>query len=224
MVKIPIAIVDDKAIMRSTLAEHLDHSGKVDVLFEASDGEDFLLKMKLQPLDLLPRVVLMDIEMPVLDGIETVSIASKIYPDTSFLMLTVFDEDDKIFNAIKSGAHGYILKDDKISNIINAIQQIEEDGNVPMSPKIAHKVLGLLKTTVSQKPEVFKGNEIDYNLSQREIEILSCIVNGLNYQQTGEKLFISPNTVRKHTANIYEKLHVCNKASAIKIATEKRWF
>jgi DNA-binding NarL/FixJ family response regulator len=170
-----------------------------------------------------PQVVLMDIEMPIMDGIEAVSIGKEVYPDTHFLMLTVFDEDDKLFEAIKAGASGYLLKDEKVTNIVKAITEIVYDGGVPMSPRIARKALGLLRNSPSESEEV-KSTNNDYSLSAREMEILNRIVDGLNYQEIGERLYISPHTVRKHIANIYEKLHVSNKASAIKIAMKKKWF
>lgn len=165
----------------------------------------------------------MDIEMPVLDGIEAVAITKEIYPDVLCLMLTVFDNDDKLFEAIKAGACGYLLKDEKPVNILRAITEVVFEGGVPMSPRIAQKALLLLRNT--NKPiEESKNEQADSLLSAREIEILQRIVDGLNYQQIGERLFISPHTVRKHTANIYEKLHVSNKASAIKLAIHKKWF
>jgi DNA-binding NarL/FixJ family response regulator len=171
-----------------------------------------------------PQVVLMDIEMPVMDGIEAVTIAKEVYPDTHFLMLTVFDDDEKLFEAIKAGATGYLLKDEKVSSIVKAITEIVFEGGVPMSPRIARKVLGLLRNSPDDAAPAAENEEEAHTLSTRELEILNRIVDGLNYQQIGERLFISPHTVRKHIANIYEKLHVSNKASAIKIAIRKKWF
>src|SRR6185312_13861048 len=127
---------------------------------------------------------------------------------------------------IKAGASGYLLKDERAVNIIRAVTEMLYEGGVPMSPRIAQKALGLLKTMPAapvgeKEPE---DQSSAYSLSTREMEILQRIVDGLNYQQIGERLFISPHTVRKHIANIYEKLHVSNKASAIKVAISKKWF
>jgi DNA-binding NarL/FixJ family response regulator len=220
-----VAIVDDKRLLRQALNDQLVYYKELNVMFQAGNGLEFLEKMKELGTNEHPQVVLMDIEMPVMDGIEAVLIARDSYPDVQFLMLTVFDDDDKLFEAIKAGATGYLLKDEKVSNIVKAITEIVFEGGVPMSPRIARKALGLLKNspvTVSSEPCEDKTD--DYCLSPRELEILNRIVDGLNYQQIGERLFISPHTVRKHIANIYEKLHVSNKASAIKVAMRKKWF
>jgi DNA-binding NarL/FixJ family response regulator len=219
-----IALVDDKRLIRNTLAEQIAYYKEIAVVFQANDGSEFLQNMKMLPADKRPQVVLMDIEMPVMDGIEAVTIAKEVYPDVFFLMLTVFDDDEKLFEAIKAGATGYLLKDEKVSTIVRAITEIVFEGGVPMSPRIARKVLGLLRNSPEDTAPAAEHEEDAHTLTVRELEILNRIVDGLNYQQIGERLFISPHTVRKHIANIYEKLHVSNKASAIKIAIRKKWF
>ncbi|TAE81190.1 MAG: DNA-binding response regulator, partial [Bacteroidetes bacterium] len=130
-----IAIVDDKQPNRVSLQEKLNFLKDIEVAFLAANGEDFLNKIKAekQPLD----VVLMDIDMPIMNGIEAVNIAASLYPETKFLMLTVFDDDDKIFEAIKAGAIGYLLKDENVDKIVDALWQIVEFGGSPMSPRIA---------------------------------------------------------------------------------------
>lgn len=228
MKKIPIAIVDDKRLLRSTLVEQLQYNQPVEVLFTAENGIDFLKQMENRPRNNYPLVVLMDIEMPEMDGLETVLISKEIYPDIQFLMLTAFSEDEKIFEAVKAGASGYLLKDEKISKIVSSITELLNEGTVPMSPIVAKKTLEMLK--ISEKPihnldsNEEKTQENNYFLSSREMEILNGIVDGLDYKEISEKLFISPHTVRKHIANIYDKLHVTNKTSAIKIALKKNWF
>jgi DNA-binding NarL/FixJ family response regulator len=220
---IPVAIVDDKRLLRQSLSEQIAYYKEISVVLQSADGSAFLEGMKVFKADERPQVVLMDIEMPVMDGIEAVLIAKEIYPDVHFLMLTVFDDDEKLFEAIKAGASGYLLKDERVSNIVKAITEIVYEGGVPMSPRIARKALAMLRNT-SEAVEQAKEDADDCSLSSRELEILNRIVDGLNYTQIGERLFISPHTVRKHIANIYEKLHVSNKASAIKIALRKKWF
>ena len=218
-----IAIVDDKRLVRNALAHQVGYYKEITVVFEANEGNEFLETMNTLGIDSRPQVVLVDIEMPVMDGIEAVTIAKEIYPDVHFLMLTVFDDDEKLFEAIKAGASGYLLKDEKVANIVMAITEIIYEGGVPMSPRIARKALGLLRNSPESTTVIAADNE-NYALSTREMEILNRIVDGLNYQQIGERLFISPHTVRKHIANIYDKLHVSNKTSAIKIAIRKKWF
>nr|WP_067056717.1 response regulator transcription factor [Mucilaginibacter sp. L294] len=224
MSNIPVAIVDDKRLLREALFNSISYYKEISIVLQASHGSDFLEQLKRQPAEKRPQVVLMDIEMPVMDGIEAVAIAKNLYPDMHFLMLTVFDDDDKLFEAIKAGASGYLLKDEKVSNIVKAIAEIVHEGGVPMSPRIARKALALLRNTPDIAEPAKPLEEDEHLLSAREMEILNRIVDGLNYQEIGERLFISPHTVRKHIANIYDKLHVCNKASAIKVATSKKWF
>lgn len=224
MKKTPIAIVDDKRLLRNTLMEQLNYNQPIEVLFTAENGIDFLQQMEKRPRNDYPLVVLMDIEMPEMDGIETVLIAKEIYPDIQFLMLTAFSEDEKIFEAVKAGAGGYLLKDESITKIVSSISELLNEGSVPMSPIVAKKTLEMLR--ISSKPiqnQPTNQEEIAY-LSAREKDILQGIVSGLNYKEIAEKLFISPHTVRKHIANIYDKLHVSNKTAAIKIALKKKWF
>ena len=228
MKKIPIAIVDDKRLLRNTLAEQIQYNQPIEVLFTAEHGIDFLQQMEKRPKNNHPLVVLMDIEMPEMDGLETVLISKEIYPDIQFLMLTAFSEDDKIFDAVKAGASGYLLKDENISKIVSSIQELLYEGSVPMSPIVAKRTLEMLKSGEKPIPtnpsnEEHSDEVIDY-LSSREMDILQGVVSGLNYKEIAEKLFISPHTVRKHIANIYEKLHVSNKTAAIKIALKKKWF
>lgn len=220
--KIPIAIVDDRSQNRLSLAERINYSDEIEVKFTASNGIDFLEQMKHLPVLQLPHVVLMDIEMPVMDGIEATAICKQLYPDVKILMLTVFDDDDKIFEAIKSGASGYLLKDEKVALLIDCIQQLVQVGGAPMSPRIARKALDLLMKASIEKHDIVGVETKQTNLSERETEVLRLLVDGYDYRATAEKLFLSTHTVRKHIANIYQKLHVTSKALAIKIAGKKK--
>ncbi len=221
--KIPIAIVDDKSQNRASLCEQIKYSNDIEVLFTAANGIQFLERMKELVTTVFPLVVLMDIEMPEMDGIQTVQYAHALYPEIKFLMLTVFDDDDKIFEAIKAGACGYLLKDEKISVITDYIKQLVEIGGVPMSPRIARKAMDLLmKASIPEQVATAASGSLLYELSKRESEVLKLLVDGLDYRNIAEKLFLSSHTVRKHIANIYEKLHVSSKAQAIKIATSSR--
>ncbi|MBC7383360.1 MAG: response regulator transcription factor [Bacteroidia bacterium] len=219
---IRIAIVDDKEQNRVSLAEKLTFKKEFEIVFLAANGQDFLDKMNHAKKVNQPQVVLMDIDMPVMNGIEAVNHGSRVYMNTKFLMLTVFDDDDKIFDAIKAGAIGYLLKDEKVERISDAIKETIDSGGAPMSPRIARKALKLLmQSNVEFKKE---DVEVTTRLTDREREILKYIVDGHDYRAIGEKLFISPNTVRTHITNIYEKLHVCNKAQAINVAIKNKWF
>jgi DNA-binding NarL/FixJ family response regulator len=221
--KIPIGIVDDKSQNRLSLQEKINYSSALEVVMMATDGNDFLEQMKQLPAANHPLVVLMDIEMPEKNGIEAVRMGKQLYPELNFLMLTVFDDDDKIFEAIKAGATGYLLKDEKVPVIIECIQQIVEAGGAPMSPQIARKALNLLMKASLPEKGAGDGEIIDSELSSREMEVLKLTVEGYNYKVIAAKLYLSIHTVRKHTANIYSKLHITSKAQAIKIANKNRW-
>jgi DNA-binding NarL/FixJ family response regulator len=220
--KIAIAIVDDKLQNRVSLSEQIKYSDDIEVLFCAKDGHDFLDLMKQCNPARLPEVILMDIEMPGMDGIQAVQHGQLLYPDLKFLMLTVFDDDNKIFEAIKAGANGYLLKSEKVSVIIDYIQQLVEVGGVPMSPAIARKAMNLLMSASIPEKVTSTLPDPAYVLSERETEVLKFLVDGFDYKVIARKLFLSSHTVRKHIANIYQKLHVNSKAHAIKVANKNK--
>ena len=218
-----IAIVDDKKYLRNSLKEKLA-SIECDftIVLEANDGTDFLSRMK--AIKTKPDVVLMDIEMNELNGIETVQIAAPLFPAVKFIMLTVFDDDERIFNAIKAGAHGYLLKEESAQNIIDAVYQVYQDEGAPMSPGIARKAWKWL-TSLTAQPDKQKTTEIKIVeiLSDREKEILKCNMEGKEYNQIAEELFLSKHTVRQHMKNIYKKLHVSSKVEALQVSLKNNW-
>jgi DNA-binding NarL/FixJ family response regulator len=216
--KIHIALVDDNPTNRQSLSAMLPHSGEVEILFTAQHGKDFLEKMTSFNFANRTQLVLMDIDMPTLNGIETVKIASALYPSVSFVMLTIFDDDDNIFEAIKAGAVGYLLKDESVDNIVSSIIETVHLGGSPMSPTIARRTLQLLAN-----PSQTNKKE-DTTLSTREMEILELMVEGLDYKETAKRLYLSSHTVRAHIYNIYKKLHVTSKTEAVKMALKKNWF
>ncbi len=219
---IKIAIVDDKQSNRIILGEKLAENKDFEILFTAINGEDFLEKMKLQK-DNLPDVVLMDLEMPLMDGIDAIANGSTLYEQVKFVVLTVFDEDEKIFRAIRAGACGYLLKEESAESIAEAITMAIEIGGVPMSPSVARKTLSLLSKsffTKNEKEETISNTLFD--LSERETSILKLLVNGKEYREIAEELHISPFTVRNHTTKIYAKLHVNSKAEAISLAYKQK--
>ena len=213
-----VAIVDDKKSLRTALQERFNAFENYTVLFTAENGKDFLQKMMEARKVIEPDVVLMDIDMPVMNGIEAVMQGKERYPNSKYLMLTIFDEDDKIFNAIKAGADGYLLKDEPVEKIKEAIINLLNDEGAPMSPSIARRALNLLmnsKVETNTKSEKF--NSESYNLSEREKEVLTLLVDGLEYKEIGVKMNVSPNTIRNHISNIYKKLHVTSKTQAIRV-------
>ncbi len=222
--KIKLAIVDDNTQMRRTLSEQMKFSDELEIVLTAKNGVQFLDEIKALPTGQRPQVVLMDIEMPEMNGIQTVACAKQYYPEIYFLMLTVFDDDEKIFEAVKAGASGYLLKDEKTSTIIDYIQQLVAVGGAPMSPAIARKSLQLLsKASLQDMDSNCSFIDLKKHLSERETDVLKLMVEGKDYKSIAEKLFLSSHTIRKHIANIYLKLHVNSKTQVINLAHKNNW-
>lgn len=165
---------------------------------------------------LAPDVVVMDIDMPGISGIEAVKIIRKHFPTLQILMLTVFEDDEKVFNAIKAGAGGYILKSKSPALLLEAVREIY-NGGAPMTPNIARKVLEFYRDAPQPGKET-------YNLSERETEVLQHLVNGLPYKLIADKMNISYETVRSHMKKIYEKLQVGSMTEAVAKAIKEKFF
>lgn len=219
---IHLAIVDDNKNLRFTLKENFNRYADFEVLFIAENGKDFLEQMRDARQTVAPDLVLMDIDMPVMDGIEAVAEGKLRFPKTKYLMLTIFDEDEKIFNAIKAGADGYLLKDEPTEKIKEAIYNLLNNEGAPMSPSIARKVLNLLSNTQQSFNSAEKANiENQYNLTNRESEILNLLVDGMEYKEIAQTLGLSPNTVRNNVTKIYDKLHVTSRMQAANVIRKK---
>jgi DNA-binding NarL/FixJ family response regulator len=183
-------------------------------ILELADGIEFLAgypncnEVKNQMDIYQPDVVLMDIDMPGINGIDGTTIIKQFYPDVQVLMLTVFEEEDKIFDAICAGANGYLLKRTPPEKIINAIFDVM-NGDVPLTPFIARKMLQVFPKMKQQNPKD------EYKLTDREQQILSCLVKGLSYKLIAVQLDISIDTVRSHIKKVYEKLHVNSATEAV---------
>jgi DNA-binding NarL/FixJ family response regulator len=155
----------------------------------------------------MPDIILMDIGLPHISGIEGVHTVKSVYPKIQVLMFTVFEDDENIFDAIRAGASGYILKKTPPEEIVESIQDLYH-GDAPMSASIARKVIQSFQSQAAAKLP-------DYNLTTRENEILYSLVEGLSYKKIAEKYFISISTVRTHICNVYHKLHVNSKSEAV---------
>ena len=219
MNKNAIALAEDNPINKNSFLQKIELIGSYEVVFTAENGRIFLEKMASLPADRLPAAVFMDIEMPVLDGIRTIMAGKKLYSHVEFVVLTIFDDDAKIFDAIRAGASGYLLKHASAKDIEEALVNVMQYGGVPMSPSIARKALRLL----ADKPTEAAGS-LPENITAREKELLSYLVKGWDARQIADKLFISVMTVRKHIANIYQKLHLSSQAQVINEAYRQRWF
>ena len=209
-----IAIAEDNSRLAQTLIEKLELADNLRVKWQEPNGQKFLEHLEA---DHNLDVVLMDINMPVLDGIAATDAIKRKYPHIKVIMSTVFDEEQYILKAIMAGASGYLLKDEKPAKIHEAIEEVLS-GGAPMSASIAHKALSLIRHGSQGMPE----EKVEYHLTKRETEILEQLATGLSYQQIAENLFISPGTVRKHIENVYQKLQVHNKVEAVQLALKNR--
>lgn len=208
---IKTVIVDDNTFLIKAIQEKLSFFDDIQIKFTALDGSDLLTKLNSNHnID----VILMDIDMPVLNGIEATEIIKNKYPHIKVIMLTVFDNDENIFNAIKAGADGYLLKEVEPKTLYEGIIDTL-NGGAAMNPSIALKTLKLLRNPIDLDNK--KEEEI-IKLSAREIDVLEQLSKGLNYINIAENLFLSPSTVRKHIENIYTKLQVHNKLEAVQKA------
>ena len=217
---IRVAIVDDKMNNRKVIADKLSLNNFFTTSFQSVSGKDFLFQMHKLPEDDRPHIVLMDLEMPEIDGVTAIGTAASLYPGIKFVVLTIFDDDDKIFRAIKAGACGYLLKEESSEVIADMLMNLWESGAGPISPSIAYKILQMMQQPAQPKNEKADPDNI-FQLSEREKEILQMISEGLDYKEIASRIFISPNTVKKHTSSIYQKLHVNSKAQALRIAYTK---
>jgi len=209
-----IAIAEDNSFALRSCLEKLSTYSDIKVLHQVMNGAILLEEITKD----LPEIVLMDIQMPVMDGIQCTRILKSRYPHIKVLMLTTFDDDEKIFEAIMAGASGYILKEEPATQLYKAIIEAKE-GGAAMSAGIALKVLNLLRNPIAND---HTGRTVDFEITKREAEILEQLKNGLSYDKIASNLFISYGTVRKHIENIYRKLQVNNKVEAVQKALQNR--
>jgi len=210
---INIAIAEDNSFALKACVDKLTLFPQYRVVLKAFNGEELLANIAKKPVDL----ILMDIEMPGMGGIECTRKTSLLHPQIKVLMLTTFDNDESVFNAIMAGASGYLLKEENAESLNHAILDTL-GGGAAMSAGIALKVLKLLRNPQS-KPQVTVQ---DFGLTKREIELLEHLKIGLSYEMIAANLYISYGTVRKHIQNIYGKLQASNKIEALRIAADNK--
>ena len=207
MKEISVCIVDDNKELRNALEEIISMSEGFKCIGAIGTPEEALWQLPL----LRPDVVLMDINLDSNEnGIDCVRILKPKIPDTNFMMCTVYEENEKIFEALSAGASGYILKKTDPGRMLDAIRELYE-GGAPMSSQIARKVIAAFQ---QKNPPISNTETLD-ELTSREIEILEFLSRGLMYKEIAAQLYLSPETVRKHTYHIYEKLHVNNRVAAV---------
>ena len=218
-----VALAEDNRVNRNTFLQKIKSYPAIQLVFESEDGNDFLEQLQGLPHNKLPQVVFMDLEMPGMDGVAAIRIGKTLFPQIHFIVLTVFDDDEKIFEAIRAGASGYLLKHEPATVLKEAIENVMESGGAPMSPAIARKALLLLSTTPAAKIDAPANTQLPETVTERELEILKHTVNGWDAKRIASELDLSVLTVRKHIANIYQKLHVNSKAQIITLAHKNKW-
>jgi len=202
--EIKVAIFEDNNNMREGLYQLINGSQGFTCSGAFPNCDDLVKRIE----ESNPDVIVMDIEMPGISGIEGVKLVKESFPDMKILMETIFEDDKKIFDSICAGAEGYILKNTPPVEILSAIKEIYQGGS-PMTPTIANRVLKMVK---SQHPSDPKNL---FNLTEREKEILSCLVEGMSYKLIADECTISIDTVNVHVKNIYKKLQVHSKSQAV---------
>ena len=207
MSRIRLVVVDDHALFRRGLVGLLDEMTEFQVVGEASNGQDALPVIE----SARPDIILLDINMPVLDGIQTLVAIRKLHPEQKVLMLTISQNDEDLIGAIVSGANGYVLKNTEPETLRSTLLQVSA-GNAVLSPEITAKVL-----------QAVRRSQADRNrglLSDREVEVLKCLARGQTTAQIANVLFISENTVKTHIRHILEKMEVNNRAEAVARAAQ----
>lgn len=201
---IRVAIVDDQQLFTTGLSRIVDAQPDMEVIGQAHNGEDAVNLCEKEN----PDVVLMDISMPVMNGVRATRIIKDLLPQTRILILTVHTDDTHVFQGIKAGAQGYLLKDCTPEDLTRAIRTVHA-GDTIMAPDIARKMLAAFKHVHSE------NNSFAPRLTERELQIITALAQGRNNKQIASTLHISEKTVRNHTSNIYKKLHIFDRTQAV---------
>ena len=209
--RISVLLVDDHAVVRQGLRAFLSLQDDIDVVGEASDGQEAVGMVK----ELLPDVVLMDLIMPNMGGIQATREVRRLSPGTQVLVLTSFAEDDKVFPAIKAGAMGYQMKDVSPVELADAIRAVHR-GDTPLHPEIAKK---LMREFADPARRTLQRED----LTEREQEVLSLVAQGMSNRDIAERLVLSPKTVKTHVSNILSKLHLADRTQAAIYALRQGW-
>jgi two-component system, NarL family, response regulator LiaR len=203
MTAIRVLLVDDHPVVRKGMRAMLEIESAIEVVGECSNGQEALAQYE----TLRPEVVLMDLVMPVMDGVEAIRQIRAAHPEARILVLTSFSSDDKVFAAIHAGAAGYLLKDSDPDDLLRAIEQVQR-GESSLHPTIARKLLNELVQPVQSKPSS------DEALTEREQEVLTYVAQGLNNQEIAEKMVVSKATVHSHVSRILSKLQLDSRTQA----------
>ncbi len=200
---IKVGIIEDNNTLRNSLTHLFNHTENMQCIVSLNNLLHVISELKKST----PDIILMDIGLPNISGIEGVKMVKENFPDVQVMMFTVFEDDEKIFEAIRVGASGYLLKKTPPEEITEAVRELY-NGGAPMSASIARKVIKSFHVQPANSVE-------EYQLTSREKEILHALVDGLSYKKIADKFVVSISTIRTHICNIYHKLHVNSKAEAV---------
>lgn len=214
--KSKVMIVDDHQLFLEGL-QYLLEAYKIEVVGKAKNGREAVTKARI----LKPDIILMDIMMPELNGLEALKLIKSEMPDVKILMLTTSDEDDDLFEAIKHGASGYLIKNTDGKDLISKLQQAKND-EIPLSPGLASRILLELNKKYNSEKNMKKSSRDDLHkkLTEKQLELLKLISSGNTYKKAGDILGLSERTVKYHMGRIIETLHLDNKAQVIAYAAE----
>jgi DNA-binding NarL/FixJ family response regulator len=210
-----VLIVDDHALFRRGLQMVLKQEPDIDVVGEAEDGHEAVQKAQ----ELMPDVILMDVRMPKRSGIEATRQVKDLLPHVKILMLTISDEEADLYDAIKAGASGYLLKEISIDEVADAIRSVQA-GQSRISPSMASKLLAEFAAMSKRADE--RQQLPAPRLTEREMEVLKLVAQGMNNRDIAKELFISENTVKNHIRNILEKLHLHSRMEAVVYAVREK--
>jgi RNA polymerase sigma factor (sigma-70 family) len=224
--KIKVMITDDQRLMREGLKTILELEEDIEVVQLAENGKDALDKIEDVQNDLLPDVILMDIRMPIMDGVECTKIIRQRYSSIKVLILTTFDDDEFIFDALKNGAVGYILKDLSSEKLIAAIRDVY-NGNSIMQPEIAAKVISMITGVGANKEALIKNTSTVINpaldLTDREKDVLKLVGKGMTNIEIAKQLYISEGTVKNYISTLYSKLEVNDRSKLTLFAIDNKY-
>src|SRR5687767_3798018 len=207
--RISVVLVDDHAIVRQGLRTYLGLQPDIEVVGEATDGREAVEKVR----EALPDIVLMDLVMPNVDGVEATRLVTALSPSTRVIVLTSFSEDEKVFASIKAGAQGYLMKDVLPQDLVKAIRTVHR-GEAQLDPEIARK---LMQEFTNPQPAAPK-----HDLTDRELEVLTLIAHGKSNKEISEDLVLSEKTVKTHVSNILQKLHLSDRTQAAVYALRQK--
>jgi len=215
--RIRVLIVDDHALFRRGLMLVLESEDGIEVVGEADDGEDAVAKAE----QLMPDVVLMDVRMPRISGIEATRRVAEALPTSKIIMLTVSDEEEDLYEAIKAGATGYLLKEISIEEVADAVRAVTQ-GQTLISPSMASKLIAEFSNLAKRAND---QQQVPVpRLTERELEVLRLVAQGITNREIADQLFIAENTVKNHVRNILEKLHLHSRMEAVLYAVREKLF